>query len=732
MAKISAPKLWKQVRTQPVVVVAVVVMLIAALATVMHAYSMRRAVGKAQETFMREEMAVERFDATVSDPAAGVVQRKLRPYVEAGMTQFFSSGSAADRELTVSQRQMFFQPTNDDVSCDFTVVSNVDCTPLIERLTCTDRTTAFPGDRTVLQASELSSTVASPTNSSDCNVYVMDGIYLFSKTALNAYAAAWVPPNQPERGPCYLVMPRSDITTMLVMLLRPSFVRGTNSMLYYVDYNEVTPIGGQAPDGMAYTSWDTKATASLRLIPVNNASIDGPDMGTLALPKLLPPANTVTAPLTLADVVPPSGSALQPLVLYYLKYKGPNTAVGSMPIGAATLYCRIGAVVSATASDGVGATLLSANRKATDTDITLAVKGATSGGALLIPAVDTGVLVVTLVGNVLVAATFGPTRCAIRRWNLSSNWLSYKSSAAQSQPGSGCTDRDIVQTLGLYSATCVPCLADVALRTARLASSLYAGTSDVEDALTVVFGDTLHGTDPMLPGRSLTSLDGKYKATFQADCNLVVWDTHSGMPAWNSMTRMTNGAIPGKLEIDPISGIVSMTTSGGTVYWRTMRSAGRPDLGRFKLVLENDGVLRVRSSYGNVVSWQGVPGENGVPFLLSCVDAAAAYAAKHMQEPSYSKASGPWNHFVTFGQTAGYDWPGPGGPCDESGLGGKPPVIKTGNNGTMSCSDYCVSPAGGGSKGTCVGALDSGTGAILNCSQVRGQGRDEVTCQCSG
>ena len=736
MAKLSASKLWKNVRVQPVVVVAVIIMLIAAMATVMHAYSMRKAAGKVEETFLREAMAVEAFydgsQATVADPTAGVVSRKLKPYVGAGMSMFFCSGSGADAAAVISQKSMFFQVTAADVTCDFTTVSNSDCTPLIERLTCTDRTIALPADRTVVTSSELSTTVGEPATSSDCNVFLFDGVYAFSKVALSTFGAAWRPPGQPENGPCYLVMPRADIVTMIMMLLRPCFVRGVNSQLYYIDYNETAKLGGQAPEGMSYTSWDdTSATAALRLIPVNNSAIDNGSSGKQALPVQMPPAKTDKPPQTLADVVPPSGSTRYPLVFFYLKYQGPNTAVGGMPSGASSLFCRIGAVVNATATDAGGAPLLTAKRNASATTISLAVNGVAS--AMTIPAIDSGVLVATRVANVVIAATFGATRCAVRRWNLpAAAWLSYKSNAFQSTGGSGCPDLDVARQIGLYSATSVPCLADIALRTAGLTNAPTSGASDIESVLTTQLGNTLDGTIPMLAGMFLTSTNGRYEAKYQADCNLVVWDTNSGMPVWNSQTRMTvSGVMPGTLTINPTTGVVMMTTSGGiTVYWRSSKEAGRADLGGYKLILEDDGVLRVRSSYGNQVAWEGAKGDNGIPFLLSCVDAAVAYAAKHGREASYSKASGAWNHFVTFGQTAGYNWPGPPGPCDENAKGNGA-VVKHGNTGTMSCNDYCHAATGGGDMGSCVSALDSGNGAVLGCDQVRGYSGAEVACECA-
>jgi hypothetical protein len=643
-------QVWTHVRAQPVVIVALSIMLLAALVTVMHAASMRRAVGGVQEAFEQREAVREAFAATVSNPADAVVQRKVRPYVEAGMAQFFSSGSAADKAAAVDERRLFFAPTAADISCDFTTLQ-ADCIPLIDRLTCTDRLITFPGSRAVVEASQAAATVKGPRDSSDCRVFVMDGEYTFSKAALKGYAAAWVPPGAQSDGPCFLVMPRADPTTMLVMLLRPSFVRTDNSRLYYVDYNDVSQSGGQGADGMAYTSWDAGTpTAALRLIPVNNAQLDA--AGARDMPTLLQPdlgRGDRRAPLTLHDVVPPSGVNMCSLVMYYLKYSGPNNVGPAMPCGAATLFCRVQANFSSSAVDAAGAKLLTLSRFPTDTDVSVAVGG---GPTFKIPALDTGVVVATRVGNLLVAATFTSTRCAIRRWNVG-GWLKY--TAAKPAPRGA--EAALANQLGVYNSACVPCLADVAARTVQLGLVVGPVTSDIERQLNANFGDTLDGSSPMRPGKSLRN--GRWEAKYQADCNLVIYDTTSGMPVWDTKTRMEN-AQPGSLEIDATNGVLSMKTSGGIEYWRSSRERAPPDQGRFRLVLEPTGDLSVRGSYGNVVQWTSKGGQTGVPFLLTFADAAKSYEGAHRTEASYAKAGGPWQHYSTFGQTAGYTWPGPG------------------------------------------------------------------------
>ena len=678
----AASQLWKHVSSQPIVLVAVAVMLVAAVATVVHAACMRRVLERgrgANVDALREqlvdELVREAFGATVADPSAAVVARKVRPYATSGMTQFFSSGSPADQASAASTGALFFQPTGKDVTCDFTTLTT-DCAPLVDRVSCTDRTTSFPGDRTVLQAAEMATTVGGPTNSADCTVFVMDGTYTFSKTAISGFFAAWVPPGNPPNGPCYLVMPRADVATKVLMLLRPVYVRSGSSMLYYVDYNEVAKVGVQGPDGMSYTSWapsdgsmpQQPPTAVLRLIPVNNQAIDNGSVGTQPLPQLAPPTRSGA---TLDSVVPPGGSSMVPLAMFYLKYAGPTSAVGGLSSGAATLYATITPGFTSTTADQNGVALVTASRTLDRPFATISVSGG-GGPPMTIPTVEGGVLVVTHTGNVVVAAAFGPTRVALRRWTLGSTWLSYTKAGGADAGGNGASSADLAKQLGVYSSTCVPCLADVALRTVGMQSNVAIGVTDVDALLNARFTDTLDGSVAMVPGKYLQTSDGLYRAYFQGDGNLVILEVDGNVPQWDTRTRM-QGAPAGRLSIDDVTGVATMATSSGIVYWKSTKVSGRSDVGKWRMVLEYDGadgssnpVLRIKSSYGSVVLWKSSPTEHGVPFMLTCGDAARIYKQRHGSEPSYKTSGSAWDHYTSFGRLAGYAWSGPPGPCVSS------------------------------------------------------------------
>ena len=684
---------WKQLRSQPAAIVAVVIMLAAALATVMHAYCMRKAVDKTvQEAF---------FAVSVANPSDAIVERKVAPYAYAGITQFFSSGIGSVVQAIVDQRILFFQPTEADILCDFTT-TNSTCSPSIDLITCSESVMPFPANRKVDNMAQLSNTLVEPASSDDCTVFVHDGLYKFSKVALWVPASAWVQPGQPADGPCYLVMPRKDIVTKLIMLLRPSFIRSNGSKLYSVAYNNQDD-GRPDADWRSYTSWDERPNATLRLLPVTDNRIEAPS-GQQPLPDLIPaPRDTQRRlPATLDAVVPRADLSSQPLVLYFLKYGEPNLTGKGLPSGAATLYQSVDATFDAQAKESGGKTLLRVSREASSSDIKLAVPGVNT--SMTIPAIDQGVVVATRTGDTVVAAVFGPSRVAVRRWSVGS-WLVYSSISDLAQakaqyldmnpdvkragmdalvhynaygknegrkwpgtegsgslPGSGASP-SLREKIGVNTATCIPCLADIALRTTGLLETDVT-TVDIEDQLNSEFGDTFDGSIPLRPGKYLVSANKRYTAKFQADCNLVVWDTTTNFPIWDSKTRMPSST-PGRLDLDTESGVLKMSTAGGATYWQSsaLRGAGRKDLGMYRLVLENDGILRLRSGYGNIIAWESTPGSYGTMYLTTCGDAAASYQGQHSGEQTYRVASSAWDHYQRFGKTAGYAWPGPVGPC---------------------------------------------------------------------
>lgn len=642
--------LWKQLRSQPAAIVAVVVMLVAALATVMHAYCMRKAVDKTvHEAF---------FNVSVTNPSAAIIQRKVGPYAFSGLTQFFSSGTSSVIQPIIDQSILFFQPTESDILCDFTT-TNSSCEPRIDTITCSDSLTPFPASRKVINMAQLSNTLVEPKTSDDCTVFVHDGLYRFSKVALWVPASAWVPPGQPESGPCYLVLPRRDIVTKLIMLMRPAFIRTKGSMLYSVAYNTEADNRKDA-DWISYDSWDDKKkTVALMLWPVTDKRIENPD-NLVTMPKLLPPPKDSQrkVPSTLSAVDPRSDLPSQPLVLYYLKYTGPNPTGKNLPSGAATIYQSIDASFDVQASGSDGKPVLKATRLAAKSDIDIYVPGVAT--KMSIPAIDQGVLVVTRTGNAVIASAFAPTRVSVRRWTINS-WLVYSVSDDNKKPGSGASSA-LVPKVGMNSVISVPCVADIALRTTGLLETDVT-TVDMESDLNNDFGNTLDGSKPMRPGKFLVSLDKRYTAKYQADCNLVVWDTATNFPVWDSKSRMPSSTA-GTLDLDPETGVLTMQTAGGSRYWwSTALKNSRKDLGKYVLVLENDGVLRIRSGYGNIVAWESSPGSYGSMYLATCQDAAFSYQGQHSGESTYRLAANAWDHYQRFGKTAGYAWPGPDGPC---------------------------------------------------------------------
>ena len=70
--------------------------------------------------------------------------------------------------------------------------------------------------------------------------------------------------------------------------------------------------------------------------------------------------------------------------------------------------------------------------------------------------------------------------------------------------------------------------------------------------------------------------------------------------------------------------------------------------------------------------------------------------------------------------------------CPIPATGAAPNKVKNGNNGAVSCDTFCKGKWGGFQcPGGCTSALDTATGKVAGCKDVRGVGTKQVTCCCS-
>lgn len=606
--------------------------------------------------------------ASLSNPASSLQARKTSAYLAVGIASFFSANTPADVAEASAKYHVFFAPTKADLQCDFTK-SGQRCPAMIETLSCTDRTTNIPANF-VEPSSQVNSISASePVDTNDCRVSIFDNVYAFSKTPVMTRAFVYATPGQPRDGvPVILVLPRASFATRLIMLLRPVFVRCGNSRLYAVDY------GAPGTDGMAYDSWERGENALLQLRPVMNPMID---QNTTPIAAVVnpPPSDPFSQPVgssakaaagpaaAARELTIPRARARISLVCYYFNYAGPNPAIArgsSTPV--ATAYLRALPNSAQKVVDVDGKQVLSVSvGNALSPNLSISV----AGQAFSMPALDGlgGVATVTATTDAIFASVSTPDRTSVRRFTLARTALkpyvpNPTSTGLESSP-------DLAAALGIYarsSTNVIPNMADVALRASALAPSALSVTAVQRAA-----GDTLASDVPLAAGQSLVSASGAFKAVFQLDCNLVIYNTQTGIAVWESGTASTDGSSAFRLTIGRQDGVLrAFNTSlksnpSARPYWTSSATAGPPDQAPYTAKLTDAGTLVVTGALGASPVWASGKGNYGVAFLATCDAASAMYAVKNADAISQSGSPTPWAHYTKMGQLLGLVWPGP--PC---------------------------------------------------------------------
>jgi hypothetical protein len=662
----------------PYATIAIAVVLLALMIAAFGALHERRMVS------IEENFVGSGSYPSAANPAAGVQERKTAAYLAVGLAYFFSANTAADVKAAKAGYHVFFAPTKGDLQCDFTNegVAQSACPALIDTVSCTDRTTNIPATYVDLASQVNSISAAEPADAMDCRVSILDSVYSMSKTSVLAHAYVYVPPGQSADGgaPVMLALPRGSFATRLIMMLRPAFIRCGASRLYYVEY------GASGTDGMAYDSWDKTAGANavLQLVPVTDTSIDQnrTPIAAIVNPRPTDPFSPapvqvagagVTAAAAARKVAIPRSRARTPLVCYYLSYVGPNPAVapGSMtPV--ATAYMRASPNTTQEVRDKNGNKILSVSvGNALSPKLTISV----AGQAFSMPTLDGsgGLATVTAVLDVVIASVSTPERTSVRRFNLP-NGVAVPS-YVPAKGATGCeSSADLPALLGVYaksSTNAIPNMADVALR----ASSLTAATLSVTEVARQD-SDRLTSEVPLLPGQSLVSASGAFKAVFQFDSNFVVYNTQTGLPVWGTSTATPksappNGPKPFRLTIGRTDGVLRAfddtlrVNPSAAPFWVSSSTAAPADQAPYTAHLSDAGTLIVKGALGAAPVWASGMGSYGVASLASCPAASAMYAAVNAAELAQYQggAAAPWSHYNQIGQLEGLVWPGPPGPC---------------------------------------------------------------------
>lgn len=215
----------------------------------------------------RESFADTTFNATE------LKSFKSDAYNNAGVKYFYSDGK-------IDQNHIFFNPSMNDIVCKLgsKELSDSGCEPnknAIDAVSCADEHIAvYP--RAVCARKYMTS----PSDYHDCDVRIMDGMYRFSKVCVTLIIE--VPRNQ--RNPNEFFVRYGDYTTILMMLLRPIFLRGAHCRLVQPD-NRGDPIQSKSVLDMRRNDGEkrlfrTRLVTEPVLIASDDSTLDIPSVGT--------------------------------------------------------------------------------------------------------------------------------------------------------------------------------------------------------------------------------------------------------------------------------------------------------------------------------------------------------------------------------------------------------------------------------------------------------------------
>ena len=376
-------------------------------------------------------MQSERFVDTVNIMA--VKSSKSDKYAAAGMKNFYSDGNP-------TQSAIFFTPSINDILCKMgsNQVMQV-CTESktrIENVSCSDNTTlvntAYNCSRSVNATSKV------PVESSDCEVRVLNGLYMFVKSC-TTLTARGVPGMGDE-----LELLASGYGTRMLMLMRPVFIAGPLCKLAAPTYS----LSGYPNDIMKYDS-SSKANVLLRKSDVVDYAItDGTGMDMSALVDMIRGAGKKLGEVRSTNEVQ------VPLTMYYLNYtRRIDGNFGAQSV--LTLFIKV---------DKVGASMFSmasppfsVSFGTVENQPSCIVK--TARGLQSIPAPRFGVVVVTYTTNLLIMAMVSKDRVCISQF--------------VGQPMMQASPADVQQAIAKhppppqvypYDNTCIPNFADIAIK----------------------------------------------------------------------------------------------------------------------------------------------------------------------------------------------------------------------------------------------------------------------------
>lgn len=188
------------------------------------------------EEFVRESFAV-------ADAVNVYQSRKTKQFLDQGFAKAFSLDKPEKRAALEQSYALFFNPTVRDLTCDYTDKNRIayrakDCALEIDVITNLDQALAIPESLT--RGKEMNASASQlPAKSNDALVYMLNGVYEFSKTLLSMVAGTVA--NDVNGNSVTLSLPNGELATRIFMLMRPLYIRlGVDrAALYHVAWGDV-------------------------------------------------------------------------------------------------------------------------------------------------------------------------------------------------------------------------------------------------------------------------------------------------------------------------------------------------------------------------------------------------------------------------------------------------------------------------------------------------------------
>lgn len=544
---------------------------------------------------------------------------KTAKYLWQGLAHACSSGSRQVIQQLINGYKVFFNPSSNDIVCKYRQGRN-NCTTHIDTISCVDTNTLMLPSRSGVADHTQLNTLMGPDDTSDCRLYIENGIYKFSKTTVTAFVAFW----SAGRNRQFMVMPREDAATRFLMLLRPNYIATGDSQVYWINW-------AHGHDARYYASWDKRRPNVVLLLEPVNGYIDDRrnPIDIMVSPgwkhEVMKQRKTsVNAPVPMDKTVD--------LVVYYPQFQHMNETMLNSPGTIMNVRASFNSAFTSVVRSGRTA-ILSGRWQPGWRHVLVGVRGK---GYYRVPALHGGVFCANLANDCLTMSCSSGSSTIVQRVAFSSSIAPVVLSRALQNQMHAC------------------------IMNAAWLATKYAALMDVPAELVPWDQSVLNDTQELHAGQQLVSANKVCVARMGYDGNLTIYVRNR--PRWT--TGYTSARANGRVTDASIrlnSSTLQMYDGSGRIFWMSALShpQDRDDLAPFYATLTNSGELQVRSKKSSAPIWSS---RNSRGFIIedSFQAASIRYQTMHYGELNRRhKGMNPWKHYQQYGRFKGYYWPGP-------------------------------------------------------------------------